>query len=237
MKCPGQDMRYWKDDAAFEVPCPKCGYSVELFKDETSGRCPKCAHRFKNPKMDFECATWCAYAEECLGFAPPREGTSNLGEGALAGRLISAVKEHCEADPGRITHAMVVFQHAKRLLAHEGGDPRVVFAAALLLEIEILRAADRPIGHTRSAAETQAILEETGITGTAAGRACGIIQNYLSQTDLDTVEFQIVSDAHRLTDMAAEQLDSDRDRLDKTIHQQLKTESARARAGELFRAK
>ena len=61
-------MRYWTGDAAFEVPCPKCGTTVEIFKDESSGRCPKCRHRFKNPRTDFRCAEWCEHAAECLGF-------------------------------------------------------------------------------------------------------------------------------------------------------------------------
>ena len=32
MRCPGQDMRYWKGDAAFEVACPKCGSPTLLRK-------------------------------------------------------------------------------------------------------------------------------------------------------------------------------------------------------------
>lgn len=36
MKCPGQDSRYWKEGAIFEVDCPKCGKPVEFFKDWSS---------------------------------------------------------------------------------------------------------------------------------------------------------------------------------------------------------
>jgi len=28
MKCPGQDTRYWKEDAIFEIECPSCKKSV-----------------------------------------------------------------------------------------------------------------------------------------------------------------------------------------------------------------
>ncbi len=71
MKCPGQDSRYWKPGAIFEVRCPKCGSQVEFFKDDTTRLCKKCGHRFVNPKMDFGCASYCPYAEQCLGDLPP----------------------------------------------------------------------------------------------------------------------------------------------------------------------
>ena len=29
MKCPGQDIRYWKPGAIFEVKCPKCGLAKD----------------------------------------------------------------------------------------------------------------------------------------------------------------------------------------------------------------
>ena len=70
MKCPGQDSRYWKPGAIFEVRCPKCGSQVEFFKDDTTRLCKKCGHRFVNPGMDFGCASYCPCAEQCLGDLP-----------------------------------------------------------------------------------------------------------------------------------------------------------------------
>lgn len=227
-------MRYWKDDAAFEVPCPKCGHSVEIFKDEMFGRCSKCSHRFKNPKADFECATWCAYAEECLGFAPPRDVAANLGGGALTSRMLQAVKEQCESDPGRVTHAMVVFQHAKQLVSKEGGDPRVVFAAALLLEIELLRADDETSGDTWNAARARKTLEEIGLDTEIVERVCHTMASYLSGAAPKTTELRIVWDAHRLADLGVASLNSDAPGLDKDTLDGLKTETARARARSLF---
>jgi hypothetical protein len=71
MKCPGQDTLYWKPGAIFEAKCPKCGNAVEFFKDDTSRKCDKCGHRFVNPDMDFGCAAYCPYAEQCIGDLPP----------------------------------------------------------------------------------------------------------------------------------------------------------------------
>ena len=135
MKCPGQDWRYWTGDVLFEVPCPECGYAVEFFKDEPRGRCPNCGHRFLNPGIDIGCAQWCGLSEQCLGLVP-EPGLAGRGkEQALASRLIQAVREECQAQPARFAAALSVFRYAKWLVSREGGDPQVVLAAALLLEI------------------------------------------------------------------------------------------------------
>jgi DNA-directed RNA polymerase subunit RPC12/RpoP len=67
-KCPGQDLRYWKLDAIYTVPCPVCGQPVEFFKDDRSRKCPHCRKRFKNPRLDLSCAKWCVYAKECIDY-------------------------------------------------------------------------------------------------------------------------------------------------------------------------
>ena len=71
MKCPGQDSQHWKSGAVFEVKCPKCGTEVEFFKDDPSRKCGNCGHRFLNPDLDFGCASYCQYAEQCIGNLPP----------------------------------------------------------------------------------------------------------------------------------------------------------------------
>ena len=35
MKCPGQDLQYWKPGAIYDSECPRCGRAVEFFKDDT----------------------------------------------------------------------------------------------------------------------------------------------------------------------------------------------------------
>jgi len=70
MRCPGQDWRYWKEDAIFEISCPYCGEKVEFFKDDTTRKCPACKKVIPNPKLDFGCAAYCKYAEVCLGELP-----------------------------------------------------------------------------------------------------------------------------------------------------------------------
>jgi len=134
MRCPGQDPRYWTEDFVFEVPCPECGAAVEFFKDETFGRCRKCGHRFRNPGIDLRCAEWCALAEKCLGFVPENALKQPDKRTALAGRLLQQLKERFALRPEPLALTLRSFHFARELVAQEGGEPRVVLAAALLYE-------------------------------------------------------------------------------------------------------
>lgn len=67
MKCPGQDLRYWKPGDIFEEPCPDCGNILEFWKTDIRVRCENCRRLVSNPRFDMGCANWCSYAEECLG--------------------------------------------------------------------------------------------------------------------------------------------------------------------------
>ena len=63
--CPGQDSRYWTPDDVCELPCPHCGYELELFKDEPSLLCPGCHQRVRNPRVDQGCAEHCQFGKQC----------------------------------------------------------------------------------------------------------------------------------------------------------------------------
>lgn len=65
-RCPGQDMRYWKPEDIFDVPCPFCGTLIEFWKDEPALHCPSCERRVPNPKTETGCAQWCEHAHLCL---------------------------------------------------------------------------------------------------------------------------------------------------------------------------
>ncbi len=66
MKRPGQDTRYWKANAIYNEKCPRCGTSVEFFKDDIKRKCSKCEYMFLNPFMDLECASYCEQAKKCI---------------------------------------------------------------------------------------------------------------------------------------------------------------------------
>jgi hypothetical protein len=66
-KCPGQDQRYWKPEDICEADCPKCGVSMEFWKDDPKRKCPGCGETVRNPKIDLGCAEWCKFAKQCFG--------------------------------------------------------------------------------------------------------------------------------------------------------------------------
>lgn len=75
-RCPGQDMRNWKPEDIFDVPCPQCSNEIEFWKDEPVRVCDECSIEVRNPRMDAGCASWCTFAEDCGGTdAPPTTPT------------------------------------------------------------------------------------------------------------------------------------------------------------------
>jgi hypothetical protein len=111
-------MQYWKPGAIFEANCPKCGGIVEFFKDDTARKCGACGHRFVNPQMDFGCAAYCPYAEQCLGTLP--EGLAAQKENLLKDRVAVEMKRYFKNDFKRIGHASRVARHARRIGKTEG---------------------------------------------------------------------------------------------------------------------
>jgi predicted RNA-binding Zn-ribbon protein involved in translation (DUF1610 family) len=67
--CPGQDRRFWTHDDISDLDCPACGHEIEFFKDDGKRKCPNCGTVVTNPRVLMSCASWCAYAEECVGTA------------------------------------------------------------------------------------------------------------------------------------------------------------------------
>ena len=134
MKCPGQDMQYWKDDAIFEVNCPECDAVVEFYKDDTSRKCPRCNHRFINPKLDFGCASYCQFAEQCLGTLP--ENFLGSREDLLKDKVAVLLKRHLKTDFKRIREATELARLGENICKREGGNLAVVLCAAYLYNIE-----------------------------------------------------------------------------------------------------
>lgn len=133
MKCPGQDTRFWKPDAVFEVACPECGGMVEFFKDDADRKCSRCGHRFANPHMDFGCAAYCPYAEQCVGNLPPDVAAQR--EELLKDRVAVEVKRFFKSDFKRIGRAVKVARHAERIGRDSGGDIAVIMCAAYLHDV------------------------------------------------------------------------------------------------------
>ena len=133
MRCPGQDSRYWKHDAIFDAKCPECGTEIEFFKDQTTCKCKGCGKQVVNPKMDFGCASYCQYAEQCMGELPPELLASR--DDLLKDRVALKMKMHFHKDFKNIGQATKVARFAAKIVPEEGASPAVVLCAAYLHNI------------------------------------------------------------------------------------------------------
>ncbi|KPJ76251.1 MAG: phosphohydrolase [Deltaproteobacteria bacterium SG8_13] len=138
MKCPGQDTQYWKPGAIYEVKCPKCEKPVEFFKDDTARKCNHCGHRFVNPNMDFGCAAYCQYAEQCLGTLP--EELLAQKEDLLKDRVAIEMKRYFKSDFKRIGRSGRAARYAERIAKKEEGMLPVILCAAYLRDIGAVEA-------------------------------------------------------------------------------------------------
>ena len=138
MKCPGQDTQYWKPGAIYEVKCPKCEKQVEFFKDDTARKCGHCGHRFVNPNMDFGCAAYCQYAEQCLGTLP--EELLAQKDDLLKDRVAIEMKRYFKSDFKRIGHSGRAARYAERIAKKEEAMLPVILCATYLRDIGAVEA-------------------------------------------------------------------------------------------------
>ena len=134
MQCPGQDNRYWNGAAVYEIPCPHCGNVLEFFKDDSQRTCKQCGHRVLNPKIDFGCASYCPYAEQCMGALPSdlRHGLADL----FKNRLAVAVRKQLLNQEQKYLLVTRRAEFGEKLCQVEGGNMAAIVAAALLTETD-----------------------------------------------------------------------------------------------------
>ncbi len=188
MKCPGQDMKYWKASAIFDAKCPKCGSTVEFYKDDTSRKCSKCSHRFVNPQMDFGCAAYCQYAEQCLG-ALPEEFTGSR-DNLLKDKVAVEMKRYFQTDFRRIRQATTAARFAENISKAEGGNLAVILCAAYL--------------HDTGQAGAATILKKVGANASMIEEICQLLEPRESIGDDRSLPAIILHDALTLRDLHEE---------------------------------
>lgn len=211
MKCPGQDTLYWKPGAIFEVKCPECGHQVEFFQDDTARKCGNCGHRFVNPQMDFGCAAYCQYAEQCIGNLPPELLAQK--EDLLKDRVAIEMKRYFKTDFKRIGHASRVARYAERIGRSAGGNMAVILAAAYLHDIGI-HEAERKYNSTAPKYQEQegppiarSILEKLGARETMIDEVCDIVGHHHHPRPEETANFKAVYDADLIANIEDEHKD------------------------------
>jgi len=208
MKCPGQDTRYWKPGAIFEVKCPQCGASVEFFKDEATRRCKKCGYKFVNPKMDFGCAAYCKYADQCIESLPPELLAKR--DDLLKDRVAIEMKRYFGRDFKRIGHAVKVAQYAEQIVKEESGDPAVVLLSAFLHDIGIKNAEQKYNSNDARYQEQEGppvareILTRVGVRTDLIEEVCDIIGHHHHPRNEETLNFKILYDADLIVNLEEE---------------------------------
>jgi len=231
MKCPGQDTQYWKPGAIFEAKCPKCGHSVEFFKDDTTRKCGNCGHRFANPKMDFGCAAYCPFAEQCLGTLPPELMAEK--EDLLKDRIAIEMKRYLKTDFKRIGHATRVARYAEKIGKEERGNMAVIFAAAYLHDIGIPEAEKK---YNSSAAKYQeelgppiagSIMEKLGAGEKLIEEVCDIVGHHHHPRAEESINFKVIYDADLIANIEDEHKKKsvDADWLERIIEKSFLTKS------------
>ena len=236
MKCPGQDTQYWQAGAIFDVKCPKCGHPVEFFKDDTTRKCPSCGHRFLNPGLDFGCASYCQFAEQCIGNMPPELLAEK--EDLLKDRVAIEMKRYFKADFKRIGHATRVARYAERIGKKEAGNLAVILSAAYLHDIGIHEAEKK---HNSTAARYQelegppiarSILEKLGANEELTDEVCDIVGHHHSPREDESINFKVLYDADLIANLEDKKKEKNtkKERLEKVIETSFMTDGGREEA-------
>jgi predicted HD phosphohydrolase len=236
MKCPGQETQYWKPGAIFETKCPGCGREIEFFKDEPARKCKGCGQRVVNPKMDFGCASYCKFAEQCLGNLPPELLAER--DDLLKDRVAIEMKRYFGRDFKRIGHATRVARYAEAIGKEEDGNPAVILCAAYLHDIGIHEAERK---HQSTAARYQheegppiaeTILTKLGANEQLVEEVCDIVGHHHFPRGDDSVNFKVVYDADLIANLEerAKDAPTDPDKMTERIDRSFLTESGRKAA-------
>jgi len=240
MKCPGQDSRYWKPGAIFDAKCPKCGNEVEFFKDDTTRICKECGHRFLNPGMDFGCASYCQYADQCIGNLPPELIAQK--EDLLKDRVAIEMKRYFKQDFKRISHAMRVARYAEKIGKEELGNLAVILTAGYLHDIGIKEAERK---HQSTAAKYQEeegppvareILTRLGAKEELILEVCDIVGHHHHPRSEESINFKSLYDADMIANLEDRQKEDpmDPEKLANFVDKAFLTESGRNLAKDSF---
>lgn len=240
MRCPGQDTRYWKPGDIFETPCPECGKTVEFFKDDSARKCRNCGTKVLNPKIDFGCAAYCKFADQCLKEFPPEILAQR--KNIFKDRVACEMRRFFGDDIQRISHALKVEDYAGRLAAAEHADPVVVITAAYLHDIGIQEAEKKYQSAAPRYQEelgqpiAREILASIGADQRLIEEVCDIVGHHHHPRPDETINFKCLYDADLIANIEAGDIEKPRDRekLSRLIDSRFLTETGKRLAREIL---
>jgi putative nucleotidyltransferase with HDIG domain len=195
-----------------------------------------------NPKLDFGCAEWCQYAEQCGGRVPEEVKVRQRAEerDSLKERISVEMKKYFGKDLKRVNHALKVARYAEQILKMEGGNPLVVLGSAYLHDIGIHEAENKfgsTSGHYQEVegpAIAREILERLDVQKEIIEEICDIIGHHHSPRERETLHFQILYEADWLVNIEEEGISKDRERLEKVVGEVFRTVTGRQLAEKFY---
>ncbi len=218
-------MAFWDFSAIYDIKCPKCGEPVEFFKDEPARMCKKCGHEFVNPKMDFGCAAYCKYAEQCLGSLPPELIAEK--EELFKDRVAIEVKRSIGSNFKKISRAMKVAHNVEQIIKDEIANPGVILSAAYLQEAGLNNAESHVIARE--------ILSKLGAKEGLIEEVCNLITDINKGIKDKSINHRILSDAMALVELEDKIKEGAvSSELSKNIENELITETAKKLAKKIL---
>ncbi len=194
--------------------------------------------RFLNPGMDFGCAAYCPYAEQCIGNLPPELMAHK--ENLLKDRVAIEMKKYFKKDFKRIGHATKVARYAERIGKSEGGNMAVILASAYLLGIH---EAERKYNSTAARYQEEEgppianeILTRLGAKAELIAEVCDIVGHHHHPRDEETVNFKVLYDSDLIVNLEENHTEKPMvaDQLEKIIRKSFLTESGTREARKVL---
>jgi HD superfamily phosphohydrolase YqeK len=193
-----------------------------------------------NPRMDFGCAAYCKFAEQCLGELPPELIAQK--KDLLKDRVAIEMKHYFKQDFKRIGHATKVARYAEQIVKEEKGDVAVALSAAYLHDIGIHEAEKK---YQSTAAEYQEkegppiareILSRLGASPDLIEEVCSIIGRHHHPRPEETVNFKAVYDADLIVNLDENRQEAhlSADKLGATIEKNFLTAAGRVLAKKVL---
>ena len=191
--------------------------------------------------MDFGCASYCQFADQCIGNLPPELLAQK--EDFLKDRVAIEMKRYFKTDFKRISHATRVARYAERIGKTEAkGNMAVILSAAYLHDIGIHEAEKKYNSTAPKYQEIEgppiarSIMEKLGAKEELIDEVCDIIGHHHHPGPEETASFKAVYDADLIANMEDNHKDKpiDADRLEKVIGKSFLTESGEIEAKEIL---
>jgi HD superfamily phosphodiesterase len=188
--------------------------------------------------MDFGCAAYCKFADQCLGSLP----TELLAQrdDLLKDRIAIEMKKYFKQDFKRIGHASRVARYAQKIGIAEGGNMAVILASAYLHDIGI-HEAERKYQSTAAVYQEQegpaiarSIMEKLGATEPLIEEVCDIIGHHHHPRKEETLNFKVLYDADLIANIEDNHKEkpAEPEKIKKIINSSFFTENGKKTAAE-----